>query len=104
MSRSNAIIEDAMGVIKNATIPPTFETIFELVENHFEDFTEEDASMLKSLLPAFFGPMNGLRSIFNKTVGLPLVKGVFPLDLFLLILEYKGNDCLEIYYGKYRYA
>jgi len=104
MSRSNEIIEDAMGVIKNATIPPTFQTILDLVEGHFEDFNEQDAAMLKNILPAFFGPMNGLRSIFNKTVGLALLKGVFPLDLFLLILEYKGNDLLEIYYGKYRHA
>jgi len=98
MSRTNEIIAAAVKFIKNATLPPTFESINQLLRGHFSDFSEEDAQTLKEVLPVFYGPGNAILKCINLKVG-----ESFPLDLFLLILEYKGaRDTLDIYYGKAR--
>jgi len=95
--RTNQIIDAAVNAIKNASLPPTFESINNLIKADFGDFNEDDADTLKEVLPVFYGPTNMIRGFLNFQID-----DDFPLHLLLLILEFKGPDILEIYYGKTR--
>ena len=49
MNRTNEIIDTAISAIKNASLPPTFKNLNDLVQSRFPDFTEDDAETLVSL-------------------------------------------------------
>jgi len=93
-SRREEIHNKVLNIIQNATHPPT-ETNVLLMMDHF-NLNASETNYVKEILPPFFGSTSGIFEAIKTLVG------YFPLDSLMLILEFKGKDKIDIYYGNFR--
>lgn len=94
LSRKEEIHNKVLDILQKAIHPPCETNVLRMMEHL--DLNASETNYVKEILPPFFGSTSGIFEAIKTTVG------NFPLDSLMLIMEYKGKDKVDIYYGNFR--